>query len=91
MAIFCISIASVVTKNERQKFPAISAPCRQTHNRENVIVVRNLTSQRVHGFAMIKRSISDSSCVANIDRELTTATISSPGIQLIFLIYFCAR
>ena len=91
MAIFCISIASVVTKNERQKFPAISSPCRQTHDIQRRSVTRKRTNQMVPGFVTIKRSISESSCVANIDRELTIATISIPGIHAIRRTYFCAR
>lgn len=91
MAIFSMFIASVVAKNDKQKFPAISSLCRQTHKRENTSVTRSLTNQSVPGFVMIKRSISESWCVANIDREFTTATISSPGIHAIRAIYFSAR
>ena len=91
MAICERSIASVVMKNERQRLPAISASRRQTQQIQSRIVAKNRTNQIILGRVMMKRSISDSGCVAYIERELTMAIISIPGILASLEIYFCPR
>lgn len=53
--------------------------------------MRKRTSQILSGSVMMKRSISESGCVAYIEREFTTDTIWIPGIHERWLIYFCAR
>ena len=91
MAICERSIASVVMKNERQRLPAISLSRLQTPCVQRIRVAQNLTNQIVPGRVTINRSISDSGCVAYIERELTIAIISTPGIFASLDIYFCPR
>ena len=85
------SIASVVMKKERHRLPAISASRLQTQCVQRIRVAQNLTNQIIPGRVTIKRSISDSGCVAYIERELTIAINSTPGIFASFDIYFCPR
>lgn len=91
MAICDRSIVSVVMKNERHRLPAISLSRLQTPCVQSIRVAKNLTNQIIQGFVTIKRSISDSGYVAYIERELTIAIISTPGIFASLEIYFCPR
>lgn len=78
-------------KNDRQKFSLISIHFLQTHALQSTRVTKNLTNQIIPGRVTMKRSISESRCVAYIESEFTTATISIPGIHVSFCMYFRAR
>ena len=85
------SIASVVMKNERQKFPRTASPFLQTFCSKNCMVIKKRTSQILPGRVIMKRSISESGWVANMESEFTIAIISMPGIHMRWCIYFWAR
>ncbi len=69
----------------------MSLPWRHTPHIHRIRVEKKRTNQIEWGRVMIKRSISDSSCVAFIEREFTTAIICIPGILSRILEYFFAR
>ena len=89
MATWERSIASVVMKNERHRLPAISLSRLHTPCIQSMRVAQNRTNQIIPGRVTMKRSISESGCVAYIESELTIAIISTPGIFASLDIYFC--
>lgn len=71
-----------VIKNGKQNFPASLPSFVRTPRRVAIERTRVRTIQSLRGAVTMKRSISDSLCVAYIARELETATIRSQGIHL---------